>query len=435
MAASGDRFFDPAEVFAVLLRFFHDHRVEIDRIDMSDWRGSEDVAAQTQRLAREILRSGVVSGRQFTDVMSLPRRAFILMRAIDRVFHRLDPYEGVHDRGWLGTYGQRFRRERHYYADERLGRVLPRRCFPARPQPVPDKVTEYLQALMVATDVPGSLHFDLLAPELDFDERARRETARTKTIKVGCVPFVDRLDELEIVAIERRGSWYSISLKQGAGDPDWSRHWQRRSERALANLDASGAHIGVLPELSLTDELLAWWRDALRHTPRPPESRLQWILVGTGPLADGDGDGLDRRPNRATLLHRRTGETILEQDKCEAFSLSDEQIVAWQLRQLRPGPRAEWMRRPRPLRARRLGRPVRGARLRGPEPHHVGRRRTRQTRADPPVHSDLRAADRAAPVAAAVRAAARERGRHGQRGRQQPGHPAAAQRRRAAATR
>lgn len=339
--------FDPAQVFARLLHYYRNNPTDMGRVDVSEWRGSEEVAAATQRLAQRIRRSGIVTRRQFVDAMSRPMRAFSLLRAIDIAFRSVDPHNGTHDRGRLGGYRQKFRKSKCYYGDEKVGYVLPRRCFPTRPQPVPDHLTEHLESLMLVPKIPDHLHFDLLTsrPELDFEEAARKETIKSKKIKVGCVPFIDNLGELDITPIDRADAWYSIRLKRGDNDEareEWTRHWRERSGRALVNLDQSGAHIGVLPELALTDDLLAWWQETLQHTPRPRESRLQWILVGTGPLTTGPG--ADPQPNRATLLHRRTGEVIFQQDKCEPFTLSDDQIEHWQLSALKPGPRAEWMR-------------------------------------------------------------------------------------------
>jgi len=338
---------DPAQVFAILLHYYRSNHDDMCRVDISEWRGSEEVTAATQRLAQQIRRSGVVTRRQFIDAMSRPVQAFTLLRAVDLALRSVDPHNGTHDRGRLGGYRQKFRKSKCYYGDEKVGYVLPRRCFPTRPQPVPDNLSEHLESLMLVPKIPDHLHFDLLTsrPELDFEEAVRKETIKSKKIKVGCVPFIDNLGELDITPIDRKDAWYSIRLKRGdnaAARRDWTRHWRERSEHALANLDQSGAHIGILPELSLTDDLLAWWKDMLQRTPRPRVSRLQWILVGTGSLTARPGAG--PQPNRATLLHRRTGELIFQQDKCEPFTLSADQIESWQLSALKPGPRAEWMR-------------------------------------------------------------------------------------------
>lgn len=71
-----------------------------------------------------------------------------------------------------------------------------------------------------------------------------------------------------------------------------------RIPRILEALDNSEAEIAVLPELTLTPELLDRWLDALRRRPSSG-GRLQWILVGSGPVGGG-AEGEDC--NRAVLL-------------------------------------------------------------------------------------------------------------------------------------
>jgi predicted amidohydrolase len=161
---------------------------------------------------------------------------------------------------------------------------------------------------------------------------------------VGCVPFLDQLGELEIARAGNNDDSYAARLR--TDDLLWRDHWIQRSEEALANLDLSGAHIGVLPELALDDKMLNWWQRTLRGTPRPSHSSLQWILVGTGPLQQnraGRRAKVEPPPNRAVLLSRSLGQTIMWQDKVEPFSLDDAQIRKWRLDPyLGAGPLTEW---------------------------------------------------------------------------------------------
>jgi hypothetical protein len=339
-----DPYLDPAQVFAILVRYFYDHRREIDRVDMSDWHGTEEVAVDTERIACAIRRTGRVTTRQFKDAMNLPRTAFTLLRAIDKAFSRVSPGGAAYARGRLGEFRQRLWETGSYYRDEH-GFVLPRRSFPNRPQPVPDDLPDYLESLMhVAHPADDGLHFNVLRDEeLEFRETIRKGSIKSARIKVGCVPFIADLTELDMNPIVRTGKkYYSITLQRGLNGRDWRSHWEDRARAALANLDDSGVHIGILPELALTDDLLTWWQRTLARTTRPARSRLQWILVGTGPLTVPGGT--DRRPNRGALLHRDNGRVVLHQDKVKGFSISDDQLERWQLTCLRPGPRAEWMR-------------------------------------------------------------------------------------------
>ncbi len=338
--------FDPAESFAMLLGYFREHAGFVDRVDLSRWRRDPELVERSGALAAEITRTGVVSARQIFDAMSRPSAVFTLLMAIDQAFLRIDPRSGGHERGRLGRHRQTLWTTGFYYAHPERGYVLPRRGYPARPLPVPDDVADYFRALMVVPEMPHDVRLDVIPEEVDFDEKARERIAGTGTIVVGCVPFMTDISELEMTAVDDADPWYSITIRErpgnGGGVKDWSGHWQERIRAVLHRLDRSGAHVGVLPELSLTDDLLAYWRWLLPRTPRPKDGDLQWIMAGTGPLDDGHGD--DRRPNRAVLLHRRTGAIVVEQDKCDGFTMTEHQIRAWQLLGLEPGPRAEWMR-------------------------------------------------------------------------------------------
>ncbi|MBB5816922.1 hypothetical protein [Streptomyces collinus] len=103
---------------------------------------------------------------------------------------------------------------------------------------------------------------------------------------------------------------------------------------ALAELDDSKAHLGILPEASLNDDLLAIWRDVMVNGRRPSGSRLTWILVGTGPVKSVGPPPCvpDIPPNRAVLLHRRTGRELLAQDKQFGFTLDADRQQEYDLR-------------------------------------------------------------------------------------------------------
>jgi hypothetical protein len=102
-----------------------------------------------------------------------------------------------------------------------------------------------------------------------------------------------------------------------------------RIETALAALDASGAHIGLVPEAACDDVLLREWTRLCQRTPAPPGSQLTFLLVGTGPVTATDAGrsrvatAADVPPNRGVVLHRRTGEPLLLQDKQRGFSMDE----------------------------------------------------------------------------------------------------------------
>jgi predicted amidohydrolase len=327
--------FDVAETFAQLASLMREEPPQ--RLEMSRWRGDPEVQGATDELRTQIIDTGTVTEDQLRQALRGPRETFTMLRAIDQAFATLDPYVGSRNTGRLGQYRRTFHKLARYNQDGTLGSVIPRRSFPTRPQQVPDHEAEYLHSLMLLSSPPKTVRFNRLAPELDFSEKIRKRA----TLVVGCVPFLRDLDELEIRRIEDADAWYAIRAR--TGNDGWAEHWQQRIILTLANLDRSNAHIGVLPELALTDEMLAWWQNTLLRIPPPEGSRLEWILVGTGPITESQSS--EQQPNRAVLLHRATGEIILWQDKCEPFTLTDQHIKDWQLGPyLTGGTLAEWMR-------------------------------------------------------------------------------------------
>jgi hypothetical protein len=90
---------------------------------------------------------------------------------------------------------------------------------------------------------------------------------------------------------------------------------------ALRELDYSGAHIGLVPELTLTPELLGVWQEALRDG-RGRETSLHWIIVGTGAVGDDSGGYC----NRAALLFRQNDRDVIYPEKVGRFQLGADAI-------------------------------------------------------------------------------------------------------------
>jgi predicted amidohydrolase len=98
----------------------------------------------------------------------------------------------------------------------------------------------------------------------------------------------------------------------------------------LSRLTKEKAVIGVLPEASLCNSLLAYWQELLKQLNQDPDAEpcRYWILVGTGPLGEPDLAG--RHSNRAVVLDQ-SGEQVFSQDKVRDFSLTPQTIKAWGL--------------------------------------------------------------------------------------------------------
>jgi predicted amidohydrolase len=144
-------------------------------------------------------------------------------------------------------------------------------------------------------------------------------------LSVACVPFIADPDELAFDVEQREaGRFYRIAPRGLAVT-------RGRISAALEALDSGGAMIGLVPELTLSAEILADWQEALRSTGRGA-SRLHWLLVGSGDL---NGERPPR--NTAVLLNARSGDVIASQDKLHRFSLSAEEIERWRLTELLGG--------------------------------------------------------------------------------------------------
>jgi hypothetical protein len=174
-AAEADkaRTFNPADTFARVFSDLATRATRMQRAEMSDWRAEDDGKGATMALAYSILRSGVVTDLQLRDAMSRPRRAFLLLRAIDKAFGTIDPYSGAHDHGMLGRHVQNLGTYGRYNNDARLGYVFPRRTYPARPQPVPDHLAEHCQSLIFVSKIPENLHLKTIRAIFEFDKEIR----------------------------------------------------------------------------------------------------------------------------------------------------------------------------------------------------------------------------------------------------------------------
>lgn len=163
----------------------------------------------------------------------------------------------------------------------------------------------------------SALRTQTIAPESTVTDRWDPWGAE---LVVVCAPFVDSLDLFEI---DIRGGEYSIWPK--------SEELAERVRDTLGVLDQSGAHLALLPEYVLDDHLVTVWRDAVEAARPPAESRLRWILIGSGPLHHASVP-----PNRAMLLHRRTGAILAVQDKRFGFELVPDTITFWELQDRLP---------------------------------------------------------------------------------------------------
>ena len=321
---------DPADLF---LRLYG----ELDEECAADGRADEwvddtrvnDVADLVEEQAVEV---GAFDAETVEDQIELAddldSRRYAYLLGLDRALALAHPGIDAPERGRMTRIAVRYRRTGRLDTGSEPGALLPRVAWPSRlrimEDPPTEEVADLFDSVTVVSDEtwartdPGRIprRFDLPA------------TVRTEGLIVGCVPVARRADvEIYARSDEHRG-YYHVDPRGGSDIKD-------RIARVVARLDAQGVELGVMPELTLTPDLLEHWIDVLRAPP-PRGSRLRLILVGSGPL-EQDDHGLVA--NRAVLLSR-SGEVLLTQDKRHGFSLRAEQVEEWGLADDLDGPGA-----------------------------------------------------------------------------------------------
>ncbi len=290
-----------------------------------------------ERQVAELVLSARLTHAHVESLARTARGGFHVLRGIDRAFVVLDRLKaGARDRRALAGLWQRWHTFGRLDTGVHGGVVLPRRCLPGRPLGVPDDLDGYLSNLVRVPE--AALHgrhgrkAELLrCPALDdLDATDRGE------LSLGAVAFIGDLGELRLRRLTGKAGhdWYSITLGDGLV-------WRDRAERVLHALDQADVQVGLMPEMALDTNLLEQWQELVRTTPRPAESRLSWVLLGTGPVGGSDSSA---PPNRAVMINRVTGNVVLSQDKRHPFTLATSHLDKWGLRsQLGEGPLAEWM--------------------------------------------------------------------------------------------
>jgi predicted amidohydrolase len=252
------------------------------------------------------------------DGATCSEEAFGVLLGLDRALLDADPYLGTPGtplgtpRGNLQTYGR-------LNSSEGKGILLTRRAAPCRPSVEPESLDGFLRHIRIPPDLAGKLDVmsclaldDLPVPDQGRDGRHGRDLAPLPLIPIAQLPMLAEPGDL--IWATPDDSHYTVAPNSAL--------LAQYVPRALAELDASGAVLALLPEASLDDHLLEAWQVALRAT--PGEGALTWLLAGTGPVRkQGPAAHAQRPPNRAVLLHRN-GEVLLTQDKQRGFTITTE---------------------------------------------------------------------------------------------------------------
>jgi hypothetical protein len=314
---------DPADLFLELYDAIDDGPFNDQRA--LRWRRSDRWARDTADLiCANVIRTGRAPSELIAPVVAEGERGmFAAMMGLDQALMYADPLYGTPAETGE-TYDLLFR----YLTTGRLnskvedGLLLFRLAGVPRPRGLPSRTTAFhLLRVPAAIIDTYKIDFDRLPMAFDIPFQTPSADGRAR-IYVGCAPMLAGYDEMEISARDDDGiNRYRLRPR--------TKPLQARVRSILAALDRSGATIGILPEATLSDELLATWKDALREQPVAWDSPLTWILVGTGPVGGGDPPF-----NRAVLLSREGGHELLCYDKHFDFTLTPAQLKRWRLAEL-----------------------------------------------------------------------------------------------------
>lgn len=285
----------------------------IDRVTLRKWARDTRVAGIRQRVKREAIKTECLNG---ADPVQLDRlEQFAVLLGLRDALLLVNPDENRKAAACLPRTYQIL------YGSCKLnencpGALLFRRSNPAIPAPSGNKLSDYIEPIFyVGPDSWNRINIKRIPYGIDIHT--------TEIMKHGlCViqfPFIAGKPDLDI-RVSRDGNDYYYSTY-----PHLDTNWQDRVQSVLDAADSSGAHIAVLPEYSLCDEVLSCWIEALAVRP-PRGSRLRWVLIGSGPITThGPSRPNSWPPNRAVLLARKNGKEILTHDKIASFTFDEDQ--------------------------------------------------------------------------------------------------------------
>jgi predicted amidohydrolase len=281
------------------------------------WERDAWVKRHAMRLYDHILAHGKTDPRQVRAIINEGgghRGVFTVLRGIDWALALINPWTPSFDHDGLVELAARYAATGQFNDPTTTkGALLPRGAFPGRPRGTRSKAL-YFGVHHVSPQSWAKIKHETL-PHRYEPSRFRPGQA----ISVGCAPLLESYDDVQLDFVEEDGySGFRLT-------PVESQSLRKRITNVVMELDDAEAGIAVMPEATLTEELLNHWKQEVRST-AASDSQLRWLLVGTGPLGEDDP-----RPNRAVLIDRRTGREILSQDKLAAFILTAEQAKSWNL--------------------------------------------------------------------------------------------------------
>jgi predicted amidohydrolase len=303
---------DPAALFIELYDQLPDE--VFLRPDPEKWKHDPDVQRQAQRVCDYIQKFGEADLHQVQEIIDEDghRGTFAVLRGIDLALEIINPWFPSFLYGNLAELTSRYAETGRLNASAADGALLPRGAYPNRPQGPAGKAA-YFGVHRVTLQSWEKISYEMLPT------RRGPSIPAGEPVQVGCAPLLETFEDVAFDPALPAG-YDAFSLA-----PIDSASLRRRISSVIRKLDDAGAVIGVIPEGTLTDGLLNYWKEEAVSTAARGKP-LRWLLVGTGPLGGGDPP-----PNRAVLIDRQSGKEILSQDKLTAFVLSADQAALWKI--------------------------------------------------------------------------------------------------------
>jgi len=281
---------------------------------LNEWFGDPWVQRTRRGVSVQIYGRAKLPEALVNDLRTSSRGKFALALGIDDSLAAASPFTESFDQGPLTALSARYRRFGRFNSDASEGLLLPRCAFPGRPEVIPERFDEYMRKVVrVPPAVADRVIYRPLRTVEDVDGGVRLDW-----LPVGCAPLIDAIEDLDVQVLDEPRRFRLAT-------EDTNEH-RVRMERILRNFDASGVVVGFLPEAALCASLVRHWQELMRQIPRPRGSRLQWVLVGTGPTTEGEPP-----VNQAVLLNRITAEVLITQDKLHPFTFDAAQLGDWAL--------------------------------------------------------------------------------------------------------
>lgn len=299
-----------------------DSVVAAERAD--EWADDDHLREVAEYVEEQIVSEGRLDPEVVSDHFDLEddpdQRRYAYLRGIDSAMRFVHPFFDEPDRGGMIRLAIRFRRENRFNTDARAGALLPRFAFPERFRAMGDDMAIESKAdLFEYVTVADAAQWEKVASVRLARHHCPPPTVRLDGLVAGCAPVCEG-DDVRISLLPSPPRRRYEIFPTGPGPAN-------RIQGIVEQLDAAGAHIGVMPELTLDAELLGVWQECLARVRPPLGSQLRLIMVGTGSLEPSDNGEL---VNRGVLLHR-SGRRLLEQDKRHPFTLDAAMVEQWGL--------------------------------------------------------------------------------------------------------